>query len=341
MSDSPVNTSNGDTSLDHRRTFLLSPAVIWRNVILAYFLLNLIVWFSLSPIASQWANIASILYSTAILGLLAVGCTIVIVTGGIDLSVGTLMTLCSVIAAVALAYWDAPLWVGAVAGILCGALCGATSGVIITKMRVPPYIATLSMMLLFKGLSLIISDGKPIYLDHVPNISVVAGGSLIGYVLRSFPIPNAAIVLLVVSIGVAIILGKTNFGRRLSELGKHGHAHPPDNAGDAYRIAAYSLSGAICGLGGLIMASRLNSAQPALGQGYELTAIAAVLLGGTSLRGGSGTIFGTLIGSIIIAAWTNALNIAGVGQYYSWMIFPAVIIILAVFVDNLRRGKAR
>jgi ribose transport system permease protein len=321
-----------------KRTFF-NPAT--RQKLLAFAsLLALMAFFSVaSPNFLQADNMVSILQSTAVNGVLAIACTFVIITGGIDLSVGTLMTFCAVMAGVFLTYWGMPIYLGILAAVFFGALCGFTSGVLVAKLKIPPFIATLGMMMLLKGLSLVISGTKPIYFNDTPEFPTISQDSLIGYFIPSVPIPNAVLILFLVAIAASIVLNKTLLGRYTFALGSNEEAVRLSGVNVAFwKIVVYSLSGAICGIAGLLIASRLNSAQPALGQGYELDAIAAVVIGGTSLSGGTGTIMGTIIGAFIMSVLINGLRIMSVAQEWQTVV-TGVIIILAVYTDILRRGR--
>ncbi|HEX7952884.1 MAG TPA: ABC transporter permease, partial [Burkholderiales bacterium] len=284
-------------------------------------------------------NMVGILQATAVNGVLAVACTFVIITGGIDLSVGTLMTFCAVMAGVFLTYWGLPFYLGVAAAIFFGALSGFVSGVLIAKLKIPPFIATLGMMLLLKGLSLVISGTKPIYFNDTPQFPSISQDSLIGYFLPNLPIPNAVLILFLVAVISSLILNKTVLGSYTFALGSNEEAVRLSGVNvDRWKIIIYSFSGAICGIAGLLIASRLNSAQPALGQGYELEAIAAVVIGGTSLSGGAGTILGTIIGAFIMSVLTNGLRILSVAQEWQTVV-TGVIIILAVYADILRKRR--
>ena len=303
-------------------------------------LLVLMVFFGIaSPNFLQADNMVAILQATAVNGVLAVACTFVIITGGIDLSVGTLMTFCAVMAGVFLTYWGLPIGWGVFAALFFGALSGLVSGGLIAKLKVPPFIATLGMMMLLKGLSLVISGTRPIYFNDTPGFSAISQDSLIGVLVPSLPIPNAVLILFLVSIAASLVLRRTALGRYCFALGSNEEAVRLSGVNvDAWKIAIYALNGAICGVAGLLIASRLNSAQPALGQGYELEAIAAVVIGGTSLSGGSGTILGTIIGAFIMSVLTNGLRILSVAQEWQTVV-TGVIIILAVYTDILRRRR--
>ncbi|PVB60522.1 ABC transporter permease [Labrenzia sp. 011] len=304
-------------------------------------LVLLLIGFSIaSPNFMQTSNMIAILQATSVNGVLAVAATLVIITGGIDLSVGTLMTFCAVIAGVVLTNLGMPLPVGVIAAIGAGALCGLCSGTFIAKMKIPPFIATLGMMLILKGLSLVISGTRPIYFNDTPGFDQISRGSLIGEIIPALPIPNGVLILFIVALSAAYVLGRTVLGRYTFALGSNEEAVRLSGVNtDFWKMAVYSLAGAICGIAGILIASRLNSAQPALGLGYELEAIAAVVIGGTSLSGGRGTVLGTLIGALIMAVLTNGLRVLSVAQEWQTVVTGAIII-LAVYADMVRRRKA-
>jgi ribose transport system permease protein len=310
----------------------------WQKILAFASLIALMAVFSIaSDNFLQPDNLIGILQATAVNGVLAVATTFVIITGGIDLSIGTLMTFCAVIAGVFLTYWGLPMPVGILAAIAAGALCGSVSGALIAKMKVPPFIATLGMMLLLKGLALVISGTRPIYFNDTPNFPMISQESLIAAILPFLPIPNGVLILFVVAVASSLVLTRTALGRYTFALGSNEEAVRLSGVNtDFWKIIVYTVSGGICGIAGLIIASRLNSAQPALGQGYELDAIAAVVIGGTSLSGGRGTILGTIIGALIISVLTNGLRILSVAQEWQTVV-TGVIIILAVYADILRR----
>lgn len=303
-------------------------------------LIVLVLGFSLaSPNFMQTSNIIAILQATSVNGVLAIAATLVIITGGIDLSVGTLMTFCAVICGVVLTYWGLPLPLGVLGAILAGAAAGFCSGTFVAKLKVPPFIATLGMMLILKGLSLVISGTRPIYFNDTPGFTEIAQGSIVGVLIPSVPLPNGVLILFLVAIAVSFILSKTALGRYTFALGSNEEAVRLSGVNtDRWKIAVYTLAGSICGIAGLLIASRLNSAQPALGQGYELDAIAAVVIGGTSLSGGRGTVLGTLIGALIMSVLLNGLRILSVAQEWQTVVTGSIII-LAVYIDMLRRRK--
>jgi ribose transport system permease protein len=335
-----VATLANDGRISSLRARLFGPTALQKLLAFASLILLLVFFSFASPAFMQTENMLGILQSTAVNGVLAIACTFVIITGGIDLSVGTMMTFCAVMCGVFLTYWELPMWTGVVAAIATGAFSGGVSGTLTAKMKIPPFIATLGMMMLLKGLSLVVSADKPIYFNNTENFSMISQDSLIGLVLPNLPIPNAVLILFMLAIAGSIVLNRTALGRYTFALGSNEEAVRLSGVNvDLWKIAIYSLGGAICGVAGLLIASRLNSAQPALGQGYELEAIAAVVIGGTSLSGGSGTILGTIIGAFIMSVLTNGLRILSVAQEWQ-IVVTGLIIILAVYADILRRKRS-
>lgn len=303
-------------------------------------LIVLVVFFSLaSPNFLQTTNILAVLQATSVNGVLAIAVTMIIITGGIDLSIGTLMTFTAVTAGVVLTNWGMPLPFGVIAAIGMGALCGLISGTLVTRMRIPPFIATLGMMLILKGLSLVVAHTKPIYFNDTPGYTQIAQGSLIGAIIPEVPVPNGVLILFIVAAVQAFILNRTVLGRYCFAMGSNEEAVRLSGVNTrAWKTGIYALGGAICGIAGLLISSRLNSAQPALGQGYELDAIAAVVIGGTSLAGGRGTILGTVIGALIMSVLLNGLRIMSVAQEWQTVV-TGCIIIAAVYADMMRRDK--
>lgn len=301
-------------------------------------LVVLVIFFSIaSPNFMQWSNVMGILLSTAVIGILALGATFVIITGGIDLSVGTVMTLSSVLTGLIVVTAELPIILGVLGGIATGAFCGMLCGVAITKLQIPPFIATLAMMMIAKGLALVLSNAAPIYFTDHPSFAKIALGNSIPGV----NLPNAVLIFFILGIIAAIILSKTILGRFNFAIGSNEEATKLSGINvDRWKIGIYSLAGAFTGIAGVIMASRLNSAQPALGQGYELEAIAAVVIGGTSLSGGKGTIVGTIIGALIMSVLTNGLRVLSIPQEWQTVVV-GVVIIAAVFMDILRRRKSK
>jgi ribose transport system permease protein len=303
-------------------------------------LFAMIMVFSLaSPNFMQVSNVVGILLATAVNGLLALGVTFVIISGGIDLSIGTVMTLSSVITAVLITNMDLPVPVGIVGGIATGGLAGLVNGILIAKFKIPPFIATLGMLNVAKGLALVISGIKPIYFNETPEFNQGAMGSLVGSIIPGLAIPNVVLILLVAAIVAWLVLSKTILGRYTFALGSNEEAARLSGVNvTAWKMAVYTVGGLFAGVAGVVIAARLNSAQPALGQGYELDAIAAAVIGGTSLSGGEGTILGTVIGAFIISTLTNGLRILSVPQEWQ-IVVTGGIVILAVYLDVVRRRQ--
>ncbi len=282
-------------------------------------------------------NITGILLATAVNGVLALGVTFVIITAGIDLSVGTVMTFSAVMTAVFIIFWKLPIPLGVLGGIGAGALCGFVNGAMIAKMKVPPFVATLGMLYATKGLSLVISSLRPIYFNDAPIFRTISMGSVLGAIIPGFDIPNAVLILFGAALIASLILARTVLGRYTFALGSNEEATRLSGVNvDRWKIAVYTLCGTFAGLAGVLMASRLNSAQPALGSGYELDAIAAAVIGGTSLSGGEGTILGTIIGAFVISTLANGLRILSVPQEWQTVV-TGTILVLAVYLDRRRR----
>ncbi|MDR1108912.1 MAG: ABC transporter permease [Spirochaetaceae bacterium] len=294
-------------------------------------LILLIIIFTIaSPSFLTSGNIVTILLMTAVNGILAVGITFIIITGGIDLSVGTVMTFGSVMTAFFISNLSMPIAIGILAGILAGVLCGFLNGVSITKLHLPPFIATLGMMNVTKGLNLIVSGARPIYFADKPEFTRIATTLAMG-------IPVGVLIFFASALVAVFILSKTVIGRYAFAIGSNEEAARLSGINtDAWKIAIYSMSGAFFGLGGVVMASRVASAQPSLGVGYEMDAIAAAVIGGASLSGGEGSILGTIIGAFIITVLTNGLRILSVPQEWQ-MVVTGLIVIGAVYLDIVRR----
>lgn len=283
----------------------------------------------LSPNFLTMDNLMNVFRQVSINALIAFGMTFVILTGGIDLSVGSILALSSAL--------TAGFMVGGMnsilamfIGILLGALMGAANGVAVAKGKIAPFIATLATMTIFRGLTLVYTEGKPI-----TGISDSFAFQLVGRGYF-FGIPFPVVITVIAFIILYILLRKTTFGRSVYATGGNEEAARLSGLKiDRIKITVYSISGAMAALAGVILTSRLNSAQPTAGTSYELDAIAAVVLGGTSLAGGRGHITGTLIGALIIGVLNNGLNLLGVSSFYQQVVKGGVIL-LAVLLDRKR-----
>jgi ribose transport system permease protein len=300
-------------------------------------LIAILVFFSFaSPYFFTTSNLIGILMAATVTGILALGTTFVIVSGGIDLSIGTGMILCGVMTGVFLTHWGWPVWLGVIGAILFGGLIGFVNGVNVSVLGLPPFIATLGMMLVTAGLALVISGTKPIYFKEHPDFQLLMNYS----VIPGARFPLGVAVFLVLTVVAALVLGKTIVGRYAFSIGSNEAATALSGVNIVrWKISIYTLSGLFVGLAGVLAASRLSSAQPVGGQGLELEAIAAVVIGGTSLQGGRGSIAGTVVGSLIVAVLTNGLRVTAVPQEWQSVVVGCVILV-AVYVDMLRRKRA-
>lgn len=282
-----------------------------------------------SPDFRTSSNFLSLLRQSSINGLIAFGMTCVILTGGIDLSVGSVLALSTAICA-GMITSGVPTGLAMIIALVIGTVLGLISGLLVTKGRLQPFIATLITMTVFRGATMIYTDGKPISnLGDSFVLKFIGKGSLFG-------IPFPVILLLLVFIVFYFLLTKTTFGRRVYATGSNAKCAQLVGVNiNKTKIILYGISGLMASLSGLILLSRLSSAQPTLGTGYELDAIAAVALGGTSMNGGRGKIQGTLIGVLIIAVLNNGLNILGVSSYYQAVV-KGLVILLAVLADRKR-----
>ena len=261
------------------------------------------------------SNILNILRQTSINAVIATGMTFVILTGGIDLSVGSILGFSGAVAAMLLASGVNSIIAIPVA-LIVGLVVGALNGVLISKGKLQPFIVTLATMTMLRGATLVFTDGKPIGTGFEANSKLFAWFGN-GYVLG---IPVPIIVIIVTFLVALFVLTQTKIGRYVYALGGNEEATKLSGIStDKVKIFVYAISGMMAALAGIIITSRLSSAQPTAGSGYELDAIAAVVLGGTSLAGGTGTIVGTMIGALIIGVLNNALNLMDVSSYFQML----------------------
>ena len=283
----------------------------------------------MSPSFLSTKNIFNILRQTSVNAIIAAGMTFVILTGGIDLSVGSILAISGAVCASLLASGQSII-IGIIAALLVGALVGFLNGFIIAKGKLQPFIATLATMTVLRGLTLVFTDGKPITLGSgklAVDFGQIGGGMILG-------IPTPAIIMLAVFLVCAYILNQTKMGRYTYALGSNEEATKLSGLNtDKIKVWVYTISGILASIAGIIITSRLFSAQPTAGNGYELDAIAAVVLGGTKLAGGKGKISGTIIGALIIGVLSNALNILDVSSYYQMMV-KGIVILIAVLLDR-------
>lgn len=277
-------------------------------------------------------NMFNILRQNASNLFLATGMTMVIILGGIDLSVGSVIALSGVVAAGCVVNFGLPEAVGFIAAIAVGAAVGLFNGFIICKTDIPPFIVTLASMNITKGIALVLTGGAPI--RCMTDAFKFPGAGYVG------PVPTPVILMFIIFILAALMINKTQLGRHIYAVG--GNVQAAKFSGinvQKVKFIVYAYTGVMAGIAGVVIASRLYSGQPTAGDGAEMDAIASVVVGGTSMSGGSGRIGGTLIGVLIIGVLNNGLNLMGVDSNFQYIV-KGLVILLAVYVDFLRNKKA-
>ncbi len=321
-----ITTNKTEPMLD-KKLFSKEWLIEQKSLIALLFLITVVSF--LNPHFFTVDNILNILRQTSVNAIIAVGMTLVILTAGIDLSVGSVLALCGAFAA-SLVAMEVSVFIALPTALVAGAALGAISGIIIAKGKVQAFIATLVTMTLLRGVTMVYTDGRPISTGFTDTADAFAWFGT-GYAL-GIPVPVWIMVMVFAS--AWYVLNHTRFGRYVYALGGNESATRLSGINvDRVKIGVYAVCGLLAALAGIIVTSRLSSAQPTAGMAYELDAIAAVVVGGTSLAGGRGRIMGTLIGALIIGFLNNALNLLDVSSYYQ-MIAKAVVILLAVLVDN-------
>lgn len=277
-------------------------------------------------------NIMNVLQQISTNGMIAFGMTYVILLGGIDLSVGSVVARSGVMSMALMARSGWGLVPALLAGVLIGTVIGLIDGFFITKVNMPAFIVTLAMMNIARGFALITTSGKPIYVQD-DRLLIIGNGKLLENV------PLQAVYMLIIFALLFVVLNYTKYGRHLYATG--GNIEAARFSGinvNRVQLTAYIISGTVSGFAGVLTAARLYSALPSMGEGAEMNAIAAVVLGGTMMTGGSGTLGGTLIGALIIGVMNNGLNLMGVSSYWQ-DVAKGVIIILAIYMDIIRNKK--
>lgn len=283
-----------------------------------------------SPVFLTATNVINILRQISVIGIMAVGMTFVIATGGIDLSVGAVMALSGVVSTSLVKETSTlPLFAAILAGVLVGIACGAFSGFFIAKLKVPEFIATLATMTMTRGICYVYTDGRPItgFRDSYKQIGTGSVGII--------PVP-IIIFTIIILFGV-FFLNFTKFGRHVLAVGGNERAAIVSGINSAkIKFTCYVISGITSAIAGIVLAARTQTGQPVAGEGYELDAITAVVIGGASLSGGSGSILGAVVGMLIIGVMTNGLDLLNVSSYYQKVI-KGVIILVAVLSDRAKK----
>ena len=322
-----IYRKNGTVHGEREKKANLSNIYRKYGTVIALFVLVFIISIMNSKFLSMY-NILNVFRQVSINGLIAFGMTFVILTGGIDLSVGAILALTGMVLGLMIAS-GTPDLIAIPLVLVLGALLGWFNGVLISKVKLQAFIVTLATMTMFSGITMIISDGIPAMgiTENSPLLNFFSQGDILG-------IPFPMIVLLVVFALLLILLQKTVFGRGVYAIGGNEEvARLSSLPTDRIKTSVYIISGVMSALAGVILTSRLSSSQPTAGAGFELDAIAAVVIGGTSLAGGRGRLFGTLIGVLIIGVLNNGLNIIGVSAFYQQFI-KGLVILLAVILDR-------
>jgi len=286
---------------------------------------------ALEPRFLSAGNLASVSRQTAVITIIAMGMTMVMVSGGIDLSVGSVLALSGVVGVFAMVS-GAPIFVGVAAAIATGAACGFLNGMAVAMLRIPPFIVTLGAMGIYRGIALLATDGKAVV--GVPtSFGHLAEGNLFGIV----PVP--LLIVLLVALATHLLLVNTQPGRYCYAIGSNIEAARYSGSRvSRYQVLCCALLGALAGLAGSIESARLVTGQPTAGEGYELRVIAAVVIGGGSLAGGQGTVIGTIIGALIMGVLANGANLLGISSFAQQVVIGAVIV-LAVTFDEFQRRR--
>lgn len=275
-------------------------------------------------------NLTNVVRQVSIFAIIGTGMTFVIITAGIDLSVGSLLALTSCVAMTVIDETGID-YLGVLVGLVIGALAGAANGVVIARFKVPPFIATLAGLTVYRGSSLVVTNGLPII--KLEGSFRFIGSGMIG----GIPVP--VMIMIIVVVVMQIVLSRTAFGAYVYAVGGNEEAARLSGIKVGWvKFWSYVLCGFLAGLSGMILMARLSSAQPAVGEGFELDAIAAVVLGGTSLMGGRGAVWSTLIGALVIGILNNGMNLMGVHTHYQ-LVAKGFLIVLAVLLDDYLKKR--
>lgn len=306
-------------------------SIIGEFGIIIALLLEIVLFSSLSPFFFTTDNLLNVTLQTSITAIIAAGMTFVILTAGIDLSVGAMVAFSGVIATSLLKLnlpFSLSFPLAILIGIAIGALSGAFAGLFVTRFNITPFIVTLALMTIWRGSAYIYTDGRPIW--GLPETFGILGSG------RLFGIPVPTIVMVIVYVIAYVLLTRTKFGRYVYAVG--GNKEAARLAGintNKVILLVYVISGSLAAISGVVLASRMNSGQPNAGLMYEMDVIAAVVVGGTSLFGGRGSIIGTFLGAMLIGILRNGLNLLNVGSYVQ-MVVLGIVILLAVLLDQMR-----
>lgn len=321
-----MSNQNAEAARLRKKSFAVKDLGILIVLIFLILVLSII-----SPAFANVGNFINIFKQAAINGILATGMMCVILTGGFDMSVGSTVGLTGVVAAL-LAQGQYPIIVPILLSMFIGLLVGITNGICISYLAIPAFVVTLGTQSLVRGLAYLVSGGEPVF-GVSQGFENIAGGKLFGQ------IPLLVVYYILIALFFGFILTKTVFGRRIYAVG--GNAISAEVSGinvKFMKMLVYSICGMLAGVAGFLLTSRTVSGSPVAGEGYELDAISAVVIGGISMDGGVGNWYGTIIGAILLAVISNGLDILRVSSYYQYII-KGIIIIVAVFLDIRSRAR--
>jgi ribose transport system permease protein len=300
------------------------------NIFLIFLFMSVLMYI-VSPSFRSWSNMISVVRAFSYIAIMAIGECLVLISGGVDLSIGSTFGFAGVITTMSMSFWNFPVLPAILVGILAGGIIGVFNGVLIIKAKLPPFIATLGTLSVVRGLSYIVTQGYPITKVHRSFLFLGQG------YIAGIPVPVWCMI--IVGILFAFFLNKTVPGRRLYALGGNEEATKISGINTSkLKVLVYTISGLLAGFAGVITASKLGLGQPTAGTGYELDAVAAVVIGGASLSGGTGTIFGTILGAAIMGLLRNAIVLLSVNAYWQQFIIGFVIL-FAVTADQLRKHR--
>lgn len=301
------------------------------GILIILVILSILIQFY-NPIFLTFSNLMDILRNTSYTLIIAIGMTFVLIARGLDLSVGSVLAISGLVSAISMVN-GIPVIVSCVIGLCVGAMFGCVNAFSIVKLRIPAMIATLGSMYMARGLVLVMTKGQPVY--PLPESFVLFGqGSVLG-------IPTVVVLAIVLSIIAHLILKNTTYGRKVYAIG--GNPETASFAGinvSRITVSVYIWCGALAALSGIMTAARMGSGQPSVGDGMEMTVITAVIIGGTSLSGGAGTILGTVFGALLMNVLSSGMNLVGVSAYWQQFVM-GLIIVIAVALDQYQRSKRR
>ena len=306
---------------------------LWQKLTAPLALVVMIIFFSISsPYFLRIDNIMTIALQTAITAITAYGMTYVIVSGCVDLSIGSTIALSGVLTALMLQK-GFPIAIAIIITLFVGIIVGSFNGFMVAKMKLPPFIATLDAQMAIRGMAMIVTDAKPVYVQNVPTFKMLAQYRLFNM------IPLPVIYMIILAILASFLLRKTVIGRHIFAVGSNEEAARLSGIRILQvRMFAYAFSGLMAAAAGVILASRVTSGQPGIAVGYEANAVASAVIGGASMRGGHGTISGSILGAFILGVLMNGLNLLNVNQ--NWQTFATgLVVILAVWVDKMRTSE--